>query len=71
MECGVFAGAEKGNFAKRSNLLRRYLLDEVRTGGIVEDCQTAGLPATSTEYESRIRGLFNSRLHSKTFISDS
>ena len=64
-DCGVLhcAGGEKGEFAKRLNLIRRELLAEVRGGDLPEQCQSSALSADSSGYEGRIKHLFHSRLH--------
>lgn len=56
------SGSEKRSFAKIVNSIRRELLEETRTSGMVEQFDYS---ATSSEYESKLQQLFHAKLDSK------
>ena len=48
------------------NSTRKKVLEDVRTGSLVKQCQDDKLLATSQDYERRLQALFQSKLHSNS-----
>ena len=61
----MYVDVDRGKIAKLANFIRREVLDEFRAGGVVEQCQGSQLLATSSEYEEKLRLLYQSKLDSQ------
>lgn len=64
----VFVGSERGSFAKGVNSVRKELLEQARTGGLIVQYQLSTVSATSSEFESTLQHLFRMKLDSQFHV---